>query len=929
MSTYPAPRISRLWPIGTSLFFTALITLTFYALIESSKTNEREDTNRALASIGQLKTRQIQSYLEERKADAAVLSNFLAAPQMQHWLSRRNERTPAALSQLADSATSAYRYRGIMVLDAEARVRFGTHGSGMLTDAGRTIALSTIREHAPAYFHIYFGDPATPEIPVLDIFVPVARTGGTEIVGMVVLRSELDFLFQLIQTWPAMSRTAESLLVTRDGDDVLFLNELRFKKNTALKFRIPINAKTSAQNIPTVEMLRKGRLGLIEGIDYRNQPTLGYNIAVPETSWGMVVKIDVDEAIEHSLRMQRIGVIVASAFILLLGIIVWLWWRKEKADWLANRQLQEAENKYRRLHESMMEAFVMVDMSGRLIEFNKAYQEMLGYSAEELHRLTYADLTPEKWLEAEAQIVRDQIIPRGYSQVYEKEYIRRDGTTFPVELKTFLLRDEDGQAEAMWAIARDITDRKQAEEELHRFFDLIPDLACIASTAGHFLKINSSWQSLLGYTGQELLATPFMDLIHPDDREATLKEMEQQIGGKATISFVNRYRCKDGSYKWLEWKTTPAIDETLLYATARDITERREAEALLKKSADEIADLYNHAPCGYHSLDKDGNIRLMNDTELAWLGYTREELIGKISWPDLLTPESQQFFRENFPKFLEQGFTHDAEIEIVRKDGSTFTGLVNSSAVYDPAGNFVMSRSTVVDITERKRAARQLQELSAHLQTIREDEKTRIAREIHDDLGGVLAALKMDIFRLKKELSAGNATTQVLERIGSMSQMLDGAVGALRRIISDLRPAILDDLGLLAALEWQAEQFQSRTGISCRVNCIDDTCAPNDRHTIALYRIFQEALTNVARHSGASRVEVEFQCNEEEIMLSINDNGRGLPEGHAAGPASFGIRGMREHTEQLGGRLEFGKSPSGGSSVTVRLPLTATNEERM
>lgn len=708
------------------------------------------------------------------------------------------------------------------------------------------------------------------------------------------------------------------------------------------------------------------------------------------------------------------------------------------------KSLLESEAKYRRLHESMRDAFVMMDMSGRLLEFNRVYQEMLGYSAEELLRLTHGDLTPKKWHEYEVQIVREQIIPRNKSQVYEKECVRKDGTVFPVEMRTFLLRDKNNQPEAMWAIVRDITERKlaentlrvhseilrnllegvclirasdgmiiyanpqfermfgyvagellgkhvgivnapeacreavtsaimaevgktgmwngevhnarkdgttfwchanvstfahpqfgqvwlsvhtditkrkRAEEELQRFFDLIPDLAGIVSTDGHFLKINSAWQAMFGYSEQELLSAHFVDYIHPDDREATLKEVQRQIGGEATVHFINRYRCKDGGYRWLEWQTTPSIGNKLLYATARDITERKFTEEQLRKSAEEIADLYNHAPCGYHSLEKDGSIRRMNDTELSWLGYSRDEVIGKMKWSDLLAPATRSNFQKTFPQLIRKGYIRDLEVEIVRKNGTMFTGLINASAIYDASGNFVMSRSTIIDITGRKRAERQLQELSAHLQNIREDEKARIAREIHDDLGGTLTALKIDTHWLTNKLSAGKETAAFLKRINSMSQLLDSAVGVTRRIITDLRPTILDDLGLLAALEWQADQFHKRTGIRCRVNGIEGSDKLDKQYSIALFRIFQETLTNVARHSGASRVEIEFQCCEDELMLSVSDNGRGLHEGHVAASTSHGLRGMSERVDQLGGKIRFDSPPGGGFCVSVTLPL--------
>lgn len=137
------------------------------------------------------------------------------------------------------------------------------------------------------------------------------------------------------------------------------------------------------------------------------------------------------------------------------------------------------------------------------------------------------------------------------------------------------IRNQEGRVEKLMGITEDITGRKRAEEELHRFFDLVPELACIASTDGYFLKINPAWQTTLGYTEQEILATPFLDFIHPDDRGATMKEVEQQLAGEATMHFTNRYRHKDGSYRRLEWTASSDADKKLLYASARVVPQYR------------------------------------------------------------------------------------------------------------------------------------------------------------------------------------------------------------------------------------------------------------------------------------------------------------------------------------------------------------------
>lgn len=224
-------------------------------------------------------------------------------------------------------------------------------------------------------------------------------------------------------------------------------------------------------------------------------------------------------------------------------------------------------------------------------------------------------------------------------------------------------------------------------------------------------------------------------------------------------------------------------------------------------------------------------------------------------------------------------------------------------------------------IAEHKSSERQLRNLSAHLQIVREEEKASVAREIHDHLGGTLTALKMDMNWLVDKMSVNHEVNPFLQHIESMSQLLDTATIATRRVITDLRPTILDDLGLCAALEWQAGQFQQRTGIECLVTCYTggSKYELDKMQTINLFRIFQESLTNVTRHSGASQVEVDLYYEDEKIVMTINDNGCGLPQGHTIAPTSYGMLGMRERVEQMQGKIDFCNLPGGGFSVRVIL----------
>lgn len=330
--------------------------------------------------------------------------------------------------------------------------------------------------------------------------------------------------------------------------------------------------------------------------------------------------------------------------------------------------------------------------------------------------------------------------------------------------------------------------------------------------------------------------------------------------------------------------------------------------------------------------DANGAILRVNRAFAENTGYAIEEILGKT--PRLLQSgyHNADFYREMWETIHRIG-TWQGEIWDRRKNGEIYPKLLTITAVKRDDGTVTHYVGSHVDISERKITERQLRELSAHLQTVREEEKARIAREIHDELGGTLTALKMDVQLLADELSANKEALHLAEQAVTIADLLGNASVATRRIITDLRPAVLDDLGLLAALEWQAGQFRQRTGIQCWVTCrkiAGHTGETNRMQSIHLFRIFQESLTNIARHSGATRVEVDLQYEDQIVSLTIRDNGRGLPEGHDTHRTSYGMLGMRERVEQMKGRINFYNSPGHGLSVQVTLPLPVDvpNEEK-
>jgi signal transduction histidine kinase len=209
-----------------------------------------------------------------------------------------------------------------------------------------------------------------------------------------------------------------------------------------------------------------------------------------------------------------------------------------------------------------------------------------------------------------------------------------------------------------------------------------------------------------------------------------------------------------------------------------------------------------------------------------------------------------------------------------------------------------------------------LRRLAAHLISVREEERAHIAREIHDELGQVLTGLKMEVTWLAKRLS----DPPLVEKTDSMCALIDSTVQTVRKIATGLRPEMLDEMGLVPAIGWQAKEFQKRTGIRCRIKLPHESTKLDTELSITMFRILQEILTNVARHSRATRVDIDFSASAERVALEVADNGVGIPEGSLGGRKSLGLLGMQERALLFGGEVKFRPAPGGGTVVRVSIP---------
>ncbi|OGT11782.1 MAG: hypothetical protein A3F73_12680 [Gallionellales bacterium RIFCSPLOWO2_12_FULL_59_22] len=396
---------------------------------------------------------------------------------------------------------------------------------------------------------------------------------------------------------------------------------------------------------------------------------------------------------------------------------------------------------------------------------------------------------------------------------HEYRFRHKDGTYRWVHDELRIIRDEAGQPQEIVGSWLDISERKltennlrEAKHELQEFFDLVPDMVCIASASdGCFQQVNKIWETVLGFSTDELIGKPFIDFIHPDDVAPTLAEVEKQLAGQQIANFVNRYRCKDGSYKWLEWVAKPARKDKLLYAAARDITERKRTEAALNK----------------HQL--------------------------------------------------------------------------------------------------------LLRELEAQNLTSREAELKHIAREVHDELGQILTALRLDVTLIN--LRFGEQSAPLLAKTQGMIALLDQAARCVHDIVSNLRPAVLD-IGLVPAIGWLCNEHAARTGSSCVLHTIEEHVGLDEARAVAIFRIVQELLTNAARHAEASSVTITLTRHAGDLHVVVRDNGKGFDPAAVATKKSFGLLGIRERAIALGGEVDLVSAPNQGTVVTLIVPAKPNGDNK-
>lgn len=463
---------------------------------------------------------------------------------------------------------------------------------------------------------------------------------------------------------------------------------------------------------------------------------------------------------------------------------------------------------------------------------------------------------------------------------------------------------------------------RQIAENIHEVFWLTTvDLS-------KTLYVSPGYEAVWGRSRESLFADPrsFIAAIHAEDRPRVL----EVVGRDRERGFEMEYRVvrPDGSIRWV-WDRRVAIRDGearayRLVGNAEDITERKRAAEAVKLAEDRVRLVIDTIPTMAWSVRPDGVVDFVNQ---RWLDYTG------ISFEEEVANPTGTVHREDFARVIERwtakmaaGEPYEDEMRLRRADGVYRWFLVRTAPLRDEQGRIVKWFGSSFDIEDRKAATealrlseQQLQALVGRLNTVREDEAKRIARELHDDLGQKLTALNMGLADL--DLKLAEVSPDQRAQIARMHATVDQTIQVVQELSSELRLGQLDILGLTAAIDWQLKEFSRRSGIPCLVTRLDEIRNLSDAQGTAAFRILQEALTNIVRHAGATRVEVSLRAGPDEIGLWIHDNGRGIAAAALNDRKAIGLLGMRERAQSVGGTVMIIGAPDTGTTVFVTIPL--------
>jgi len=603
----------------------------------------------------------------------------------------------------------------------------------------------------------------------------------------------------------------------------------------------------------------------------------------------------------------------------------------------AEEALSESEAKFRWLFENVPDGIYLSTPDGKLVNVNDTLVQMLGYNSKE--ELLAADIVNELYMNpSERTFWIGKLEVNGKLHSIELHLKRKDGTPLLVRENAHLLADESGKLFYEGTLT-DITKLKEAEKALRsseiRFRSVWESSAegmRLTDKDGIIIAVNKAFCKLTEMKAQDLIEQPLTVTYNGGkNKDAMLQNYRTRFKEKSfpanleqkLILPSGKVVYLDGTYTFVEIESGNA----LLLSVFRDVTERILNEQALKKNklmmnrAEEIAHL------GSWELDLETN-KLNCSAELYQIyGLQHENFDGKFeSILKLVHPEDSGNILANIKRARESNEPFEHYERIIRPDGENRILYTKGIILDNVEGNAKTIYGSCLDVTEFKRVENALINSSEKLRAL--SASLEAARELHDELGQVLTAIKMDLTLMQDDLliKPDSLKEEITAQLVQIEKMVDRLIITVKNIATELRPDILDHLGLIAALEWHAKEFENRHKVRCVFNSNIGKIELEKEKSTAVFRIFQEALTNVARHSGASQVTAKIQLLKDKLLLEVEDNGKGISNEQLFNISSIGITGMKERAKFLGGKVFIDGQEGKGTRVFLEMPLSPAED---
>ena len=618
--------------------------------------------------------------------------------------------------------------------------------------------------------------------------------------------------------------------------------------------------------------------------------------------------------------------------------------------------LRESEERFRATFEHAPVGIAHLDGSGRWLRVNEKFCQIVGYDAATLVKMRYQDITHPDDLAKE--VPEAQKLSEGTSDHYsiEKRYARPDGSWVWVMRVVSAVRDTAGNFQYAISVIQDITERKQAELVQARFAAIVEssdDAVISKDFNGIITTWNGAAQRIFGFTPEEVIGQHITIIIPPELHDEETQILRRLRAGERIEHFETIRVRKDGQRLNISLTVSPLRDShgRIIGASkiARDVTDRKHIESELREKEDVLRAAFTQTYSFLVILSPDGTVLEANRAALEGTGFQRSEAIGQKVWDVWWRSLPEE--REN----VKSGLAHAAQGLVVReecryalRDGSVRIADRTLNPVQNERGEVVMIVASGLDITEhlqlrgiledrvRERTlelevknaevVRQteiVRELSARLLQIQDEERRRIARELHDSVGQMLAAVSMNMANVHREADA--LSPEAAKSLEDNTGLLEQLSIEIRTISHLLHPPLLDEVGLESALQWYIDGFSERSKINVDLQLPEDFGRLPRNLEITLFRVVQECLTNIHRHSGSSTASIRVERLQNEVRLEIRDAGKGIPKETQATLASgklsgVGLRGMHERLRQMGGQLDV-QSNGTGTLILATLPL--------